>query len=425
MTKTGISRRRVLAVGGTVSLAALAGCSGSSSDGSGGDISAVVPSGADLVVDVDVETLLTDDAVREQYNGALSEIDSGVGQQLTVSRYLDEIQAQFGLDPEKADQLLLYADFEREQAGLVIAAAWSREQVKSAMGATEGSHNGRPLYQSGELAVGVLPDGRYTFGSSESTRNVIDVQQGDADGAGGQIRTAFDSAPEGYVRFALDPPEEYSPPSSGPLELSSFGEIVHGYGSLYRNAGKTGGTLVVEANSSDAATQIEQATTGAIGIGEQAIAEEESLPQELVSVLESTDVSRSGATVRLENDDGRGYLLLVPIAVGTSFFLGLGEGSSSPTPRVNFEGEYDSDQSTLTITMVSGETVSADQIVIRGETPDNGSKWYELLDATPETADGSIRAGDSATVEGVEDGDLVQVVYESESTATILWSMEV
>jgi hypothetical protein len=423
-----------LKLGGTVSLAALAGCSGgplSDDSGGGTDGPGVVPAGANLIVEADIETLLGDDAVRDQYEQAVSDLNSGVGPQVTITELLDDLEAETGLDPRDVNTILMYADFQQEDSAVIATAEWSEDQIASAFSAAEESYKGQTLYLNNELAVGVLPDGRYVIGPAATTRGVIDVQQGDADGVEGEVVTAYDTAPAGFIRFGFVPPADFAPSAEGAFDFSSFGEISHGYGSVSQDSGTTSGVMVLETNSSDAATQIERATTGVLGMGSQRFAEDESIPEDLVTVLESTEISQSGTTVRIENDDGRGYLLLVPTAVVASFVLGLGSQSSAggspegPPPNISFAGDYDPDSGTITVVAeVADADNRAGDIVVRGDTPDAGSRWHELTDASPASPDEPIAAGDSATIQGIEDGDEIQLIYESDSTSAILFTQE-
>ena len=94
--------------------------------------------------------------------------------------------------------------------------------------------------------------------------------------------------------------------------------------------------------------------------------------------------------------------------------------------EISFAGEYDSESATMTVV---AEVADADNraggLAVRGETADAGRRWHELTDASPASPDESITAGDSATVQGVEDGDEILLVYETDSSSRILFSQEV
>jgi len=100
-----------------------------------------------------------------------------------------------------------------------------------------------------------------------------------------------------------------------------------------------------------------------------------------------------------------GVILMVAItvilaAVIATFVLGLGEQISDTAPSATFTYDYDdSGANTLTITHSGGQTLQAGTITIGGDVSD--------------TWDTEISAGDSKSVTGVNQGDTVQVIWNS------------
>ena len=428
MSNSELSRRGVLKLGTAASVAALAGCGGSSSDTTDDipGISDTVPAGADLLLQVDIGTVLGEEVVRDQFDAALSDLDSGFDPQPTVSSLLTSFEEAFGLDPGEITELLAYIDLERGESAAILAAEWSEDEIQTAIEADEQPYNGQSIYQSGETTVGVLPDGRYVASTPPVTRKVIDVATGDRDRITGDIVSAFSSTSDGYVRFAFTPPASFSPGTQGPFDFSTYGEVSYGHGTFFRDGATLNSELVLEATSSDAATDTKDLTNRVLEVGERQVSNDEgSFPEDFGTVLDSTEASQSGTTVRVENDDDRGYALIIPLAVMSSFVLGFGDEPSDPPPQISLESDYDPEESsvTLRVAAISGN-VTAGNLIVRGDTPDSDKRWHELQDVGANRPGTSVLAGDSATVRDVSDGDRVVLEYDDESTSFVVWSQE-
>lgn len=94
---------------------------------------------------------------------------------------------------------------------------------------------------------------------------------------------------------------------------------------------------------------------------------------------------------------------VVAAAVIGAFVLGLGDDASAQPPQVSWEGSYAEDAGTVSLTHSGGEVVQTDRIEVSvdGERAD----WSG--------PDERISAGDQITVNGVESGQVVRVVWTS------------
>ncbi|MEF8978951.1 MAG: type IV pilin N-terminal domain-containing protein [Haloarculaceae archaeon] len=135
-------------------------------------------------------------------------------------------------------------------------------------------------------------------------------------------------------------------------------------------------------------------------------------------------------------DDGAvspviGVILMVAItvilaAVIASFVLGLGD-STTVSPQASLDADYTADESNLTITHNSGDSVVASEVYLRGSGFNNsGSTWQNYSSGESFSGDNgwnatisgevenkdAITAGDQLTVRAADDYEL-RVVWEA------------
>jgi len=236
----------------------------------------------------------------------------------------------------------------------------------------------------------------------------------------GQRRGAFGRAPDGHVRIAFAPPSEAAT-AAGEAGVDAAGALQYGAGALYRESGTRAGELTLAFESADAATAVatdletglerfqeEMAGQAVPGFGDQ-----------LATFLEETTVSQDGSELLVENTDGDGWLLLVPLAVVGSFVIGLGDQQSAGrrsavAPQVAFDVDWDEDREMATITHASSAVVRADRLFVqtgsrRRSWPALGGESSATLGDTP-----GIAAGDSVTFE-VAAGQTIRIVWEASS----------
>lgn len=109
-------------------------------------------------------------------------------------------------------------------------------------------------------------------------------------------------------------------------------------------------------------------------------------------------------------NEATGMVVIVGIAVILSLFFGfvVFQNFSSPgddVPTVAFSYDHDEDAETLTITHESGELFAADEvfIIVRDDGTVTGTQVWG--------GTGTVRAGDSVTVQGVGGDATVRIVW--------------
>jgi len=440
------SRRTVLKTGATLGgLAAaggLSGCLGILGDGSGSGRIDAVPEDATTVLYADVSGFLNDESVRESVNEQIDTFASatgGSGGPDSIEDALDEIESETGLDPRGLNELITFGEAGASDSfGAVVWTDWSEDDLTDAAeeGAAdldEGSYEGTTIYEGddGDL-IGVLEDGTYAIGSEDIVEATVDVHNGDADPVGGEVRSAYENARDGYLRFAFTVSDELVPAeSSGQFDISVFENVESGYGSIA--AGDTAFQVTLTTDDADGAENVADVIEGGLTTLENQIESEssfgpsgEEIVDRLLEAVESTEVSQDGAEVTVSTAGDVGTVVAIVAAVVGSFVLGLGGSTERPTPVASFSFEYDSSAETVTITHDGGDTIAAANLYVRGTgfTSASGAdmtgpgRWRG---STSSRTDGepAVAAGDRVTVGFRSDGEIRLVWQDGDSAATL------
>lgn len=111
-----------------------------------------------------------------------------------------------------------------DYAGIIVKSTWSWEDITQAaeegsIDYEEDSYNGVTVYinSSGDSEdwAADLGDGTFVFGSENAVKDTIDVQEGDADAFGGELKTAYDNAGDGLMKAAIQIPESEQAATGG------------------------------------------------------------------------------------------------------------------------------------------------------------------------------------------------------------------
>lgn len=321
------SRRQVLKTGAALAsigaIGSLSGCSDLTNDGSdgtpdgeggagGSGAAEDTPARADVLMSLNVEAVLGDQAIRGAVNDVLSSQSSGGEMPSSVDGAFSMVQQQAGLDPRDVTEAVVFADSESSQdsssdayGGALVYANWDGSDVEDAISEAaeeepetseyEGVtvYEGNNMDSSGSLAI--LDDGTVIFGQKGATEDVIDVVNGDADSISGDLASAWGNTREdGYVRMAAVPSIEDSGQSMGgvsPEDIEQF------YGSIYADGDTRGIQVNIEASSEEVASNI-----GAVLEQQLARAEEQAEQPEAAQFVANTDVSADGTTVTIRNE---------------------------------------------------------------------------------------------------------------------------
>lgn len=307
-------RRTLLAIALSVMLAT-AGCSGvldGDGDSSGGAQLDSVPSDASMVGYVDAAGMVGDDSLRELANAAFEAQDENsefYEGPTSVEEWLDQIQNQSDLDPTKVRDLTFFATegdnvpTNAEQAGAIVNTEFTIDELTTAMedSGTEfsvESHQDTDVYTYGfdnQNALAALGDGTFAIGDTDAVYGILDVDAGDESAVSGDLRTQFENTDDGYVRFAMDVPQDQVPTDQigqgSPVNTSAFNTVEYVSGSFTTSGDSVTTQVNLVSGSSDDADRINDVVDGALslysGVGSDDIRE----------TLESIEVEQDGATV--------------------------------------------------------------------------------------------------------------------------------
>lgn len=197
-----------------------AGCSGLLQEDSAADDTGTVesvPAGVDGVMHFD-SGVVDDQTTVTLMNGLLEQSE----EDRSYEEILAEAESESNLSREafnSATMFMKLEEFEQEEyAGVIIDTEWTWEELREASDdeiedVEEETYNGVTVYKStDEMSedawVADFGDGTFAFGVPEAVEDVIDTREGDADSFGGDLRTAYDSAEDGYMKSAFLVPEE-------------------------------------------------------------------------------------------------------------------------------------------------------------------------------------------------------------------------
>lgn len=361
-----LSRRDALKAGiGALSVGAMGGLSGCSSVLDGDESTGTMddtPQNADFALLTDVRALLDDDALRSEINARLEVLGQrSEGAPTSVEDVLDDIQSDAGLDPRELNRVLQFGrspnapgasdgtpdgtpvpENAAGYTGFVLYTGWEEEAFVSALTEstgtepTETTYEGQTVYESPEDAGGAfapLGDGTFVFGTNRATRDVIDLREGNAEPASGQLREAFAASRDGYVRFASDVRDAAIPEDQVQFGAALAQSVEYAYGSVYADGDQRGLRFAVEAESEADATDIGDTVRGAIAYGETDGNQTTPRARPYGSLLENTTVSVDGTTVTVTTEMGVEAFTEGIARVFTALFgFGAGPmGSGGPT----------------------------------------------------------------------------------------------
>lgn len=267
-----------------------------------------VPADVDAVVHVDGG--VTDDAATtELVDSALAEVAVIEQAPNSTTDALDEFERQTGLDPDAADEVVVFSKQANrstgtDDVGVIVHGNWEEEAVVDTTETeldrewTETTYNGQTMYRpingsAGEQWIGVLGDGQFVFGSESVVRETVDVVAGNSSRFDGRLRSGFEDAPDGLVTFSARVPTEQIPEQAGPgIELTRYRQVTVVSGSYYSLTNGAGVELHLQTNSTEAAQDLEDVTGGVLATA-RLTTRNESVEEN----LDEIEVEREGETV--------------------------------------------------------------------------------------------------------------------------------
>lgn len=185
--------RRTLLASSVAVAAGLAGCNDESDQQSEpGDPATYVPASASVVVGVDMA--LTDSEETIQLLEAYANEED----------LLERFEARTGLDPERIDRVLTFSEEPSpDRRTFVVDADIDESEARSAAEEHTGSEYESVDFDNGTVyvpssgdgpAVGTTAEGQYVVGPESSVKTALNVFQGDAEGLGDPLRSAYEDA---------------------------------------------------------------------------------------------------------------------------------------------------------------------------------------------------------------------------------------
>lgn len=437
MRERSYTRRQVLGVGAAGLLTGLAGCSaGTETDGPGGasgDLE-LVPADVTIVGRIEVAQLLSDPVVESSVENALSALAEqrpGLGGPEGFEDVLTMAEGQLGIDPREIDVVTMLFESPDMQdddglGGIVIETELSESAVLTAISSdlpgsfTERTYEGATMHEpeDGSGALGVVADGVYVLGTVPLCEAVVDRSNGSGAGISEALRTAYEGAPEGPIRFGADVSAWSDRPTSGP-----FSSVQTAAGGIALDGDQRRMALEMTTDDPSAAGQIETALREGLSELQSRAASEStgSLAAEF-DQLENIELEHEGTTVTASSTataEEAGELGALMAAVIGAFVLELGS-QQSRMPKANFDVSYDEDSGSVTITHAGGDAIPAENLVI---VTDSGRQTWASVSAEVGADDGVV-AGYSVTV-SVATASTVRLVYEDEDMSSVLISRDV
>lgn len=311
-----MQRQTLALLAGVVVVGGLAvGAFALTSLGGGPSAADQVPSDVDMVVKVDGD-VTTDQVTRELLNASYQGTAVAVGAPLDADDALSEFENETGLDPEGFEEgvvfgsmpdLSLVSTTQEEYSGFVFHANWDTDAVvelireDASVELEETTYNGATVYRPVEepefgtaSTFAVLGDGQFVGGSEQVVEDVVDVANGDADAFGGDLRSAYEDAPDGLLQYAVRVPTEQLPQQGGGAgpDVSEFRGVNVIAGSYYTTGNSAGVETRLIADSEADAQDVQDVVDGGISLLTGFAQDEEAQ-----SHLREIEVQRNGATV--------------------------------------------------------------------------------------------------------------------------------
>ncbi|MFB6082663.1 MAG: hypothetical protein ABEJ94_00270 [Halorientalis sp.] len=365
----------------------------------GDDMLGAVPATADTVMHVDGD--ITDDETTRALVNEVIDATAANGSYDGPENFaavLDRMANDSGLSPEGFHGMTAFAaygdDAPSNYSGTIVASDWSTDAFVAAT--ANGSDYERRTYQgytvyvvegdestaegratdrttadgefgagtgaggidaepvdSGPTWIAVLGDGRFVTGTEAAVKDAVDVDRGAAAAIGADLRRAYESSPDGYVRFAGTVPEDADeanlsaanrtaamvgiPGLDNLQRLRTLLDVESYAGAYYTDASDAtvGFEFRLTARNPDTAGDLQALLSGTLTAMEYTVP-----PNETAALFDDTTITRDGSDVVVTFEStpanvADGYRALLDFAQNmTSPLLGGGYGGGSYT------GEY-------------------------------------------------------------------------------------
>lgn len=419
----------------------LAGCLdgiGGSDAGNAADRLSAVPSMADAVATVDVNTFLADDGVRTTYDAwleARAATESYDGP-TTLAGTLDDVESTEGFDLRDLSTVTLFVGYDVSDGqvggvrpGYLLEGSWEESTVLSTVDTdyvdyAEATYADHTVYEPDSehaQTVGVLEEGRYVVADRGAVEAAIDVDRGETDPIAGPVADAYRGTTAGPVRFASAFQEGWVPDEvdgeDGTIDLSPVAAVETVAGAVYREGTVRGVDVSLHAPDGGTAAELDETVQGLVSL---ASVRNEATPGYVTDLLADVAVERSGASVTLSVERTVDELAAMATEYGEGS-TAAASGGAVDLPRISADWAYDADAGTVTITHAAGDAVPAEKLYVRGEgfADADGADMAAPGRWAGTASGGEVTAGDSVTV-GVESDYALRLVWEGEDVSGVL-----
>ena len=215
--------RSLLALAAVV-LILIAGCSSDKEP----EHETLVPSGAGLIVQVQISEILENEQVRQVYEEFAQNSDDAPAYD-DVFRSIEE---EIGLDLNKLSSVVLFADSSQLTAtndlppGIIAEGSFDEGELVAALekagddSLSSAEYKGYTVHAGGDgdIAFSLLGPDTLVLGSLGHVRSAIDVREGDRERASGATFDAFSDLDESWARLAFAVPPEAVEELEGSLD---------------------------------------------------------------------------------------------------------------------------------------------------------------------------------------------------------------
>lgn len=282
----------------------------------------LVPEGANLLGQINLSKILTDEEITELYDKASKEPNDPQ----TFEEALNMLKDEYDIDLMKFKTITFFSDtseFEAEDSTITVAIiveeTFDKGDLLAAIeDAAEGAdvelesseYKGYDVYAVEDLegAFAFLNDKMLAFGPQVWIEDVIDVAKGDRKSLSGVVLDTYNDLDESLLKVAAETvssgqADEKLPDEVGEFlgDLSAFEDIRTVGITLGREKESLALDMKLCAADSDSAEAMEQAIRGMFAFVQlmASLSEDGEVPEGLLSVLEDLDISRSGSCVTI------------------------------------------------------------------------------------------------------------------------------
>ncbi len=288
-----------------------------------------VPEDVDVVMYMDPD-VAEDETTKELVNSLINMSKERQGELYTGPDSYEEMMANTSsntsLEMDKLNSVMLYATYpdasdsagmglpDDSYGGFIIDSEWSEETFieeteSNGTEYAEDDYKGYTIYTEENVSedenrdwIGVLADGQYVVGSEDAVKDAIDVDRGEMDSFGGDLRTAYDDTQSGentYMKFAATFPDEEKLNQTGTgvtsaKQFESLKSISVVSGSYYTADDEIGMQMRMETGDEGDADDVAAMIDGGVAWTKQFAGTNETR-----ALLDDVDVEQDGTAVKM------------------------------------------------------------------------------------------------------------------------------